>query len=79
MAKLPKLPVPSFLARMITKRKRGTERRLRKPRIVLPTKQRKGKCRRALPGCPISPKPAKKGVNDEVSYCRDGLGGAYRE
>ena len=41
MAKLPKLPVPSFSARIIKKRRKGAERGLRKPRIVPPTKQRK--------------------------------------
>jgi len=50
MAKLLKLPVPSFLARIIKKRRRGAERGRRKPRIV-PTK---GRCRRGgirvLPG-----------------------------
>jgi hypothetical protein len=39
MAKLPKLP--SFLTRIIKKRRRGAERGRRKPRIVPPTKQRK--------------------------------------
>jgi len=39
MAKLPKLP--SFLARIIKKRRRRAERGRRKPRIVPPTKQRK--------------------------------------
>jgi len=40
MARLSKVLVLSFLAR-IRKRRKRTERRLRKPRIVPPTKERR--------------------------------------